>query len=94
MAPAHIFSSRDASFVQGIIATTCRGGVDVIINSLADDLMHDSWQSCLADFGRIVEIGKPELLDAGRSDMRAFLRNATFTAFDLSELFHTKDCFQ
>lgn len=94
VAPAHIFSSRDASFVQGILAATGRRGVDVIINSLVGDLMHDGWQSCLADFGRFVEIGKRELLDAGRLDMRAFLRNATFTAFDLSELFHAKNPFQ
>lgn len=66
-------------------------GVDVIINSLVGDLMHDSWESCLADFGRFVEIGKRELIDAGRLDMRVFLRNATFTAFDLSELFYAKD---
>ena len=94
VAPSHIFSSRDASFVQGIMAATSRRGVDVIINSLVGDLMHDGWQSCLADFGRFVEIGKRELLDAGRLDMRVFLRNATFTAFDLSELFHAKDPFQ
>lgn len=94
VAPAHIFSSRDASFVQDIMAATGRRGVDVIINSLVGDLMHDGWQSCLADFGRFVEIGKRELLDAGRLDMRAFLRNATFTAFELSELFHAKDPFQ
>jgi len=86
--------SRDASFVQGIMAATNPRGVDVIINSLVGDLMHDGWQSCLADFGRFVEIGKRELLDAGRLDMSAFLRNAPFTAFDLSELFHTKDSFQ
>lgn len=94
VAPAHIFSSRDASFVQGIMAATGRRGVDVIINSLVGDLMHDGWQSCLADFGRFVEIGKRELLDAGRLDMRVFLRNATFTAFDMSELFWAKDPFQ
>lgn len=76
------------------MAATNPRGVDVIINSLVGDLMHDGWQSCLADFGRFVEIGKRELLDAGRLDMSAFLRNAPFTAFDLLELFHTKDSFQ
>jgi NADPH:quinone reductase-like Zn-dependent oxidoreductase len=91
VAPDHIFSSRDASFVPALLAATERRGVDVIINSLVGDLMHDGWQSCLADFGRFVEIGKRELLDAGRLDMRVFLRNATFTAFDLSELFHAKN---
>jgi NADPH:quinone reductase-like Zn-dependent oxidoreductase len=91
--PDHIFSSRDASFVPAILAATDSHGVDVIINSLVGDLMHDGWQKCLADFGRFVEIGKRELLDAGRLDMRTFLRNATFTAFDLSDLFHSKSPF-
>ncbi|KAK7972186.1 hypothetical protein PG988_006320 [Apiospora saccharicola] len=90
MEPSHIFSSRDASFVQGIMAATHQQGVDVILNSLVGDLMHDGWQGCLANFGRFVEIGKRELLDAGKLDMRTFLRGVTFTAFDLSELFHSK----
>ncbi|KAI2618197.1 polyketide synthase [Hypoxylon sp. NC1633] len=89
---SHIFSSRDASFAQGIMEATAGRGVDVIINSLVGDLMHDSWR-CLAEFGRFVEIGKRELIDAGKLDMRVFLRNATFTAFDLSELFYAKDPF-
>lgn len=90
---AHIFSSRDASFVQGITEATGGRGVDVILNSLVGDLMHNSWEGCLADFGRFVEVGKRELIDAGRLDMRAFLKSSTFTAFDLSELFYAKDPF-
>ncbi len=94
VAPDHIFSSRDTSFVHGIMAATGRRGVDVIINSLTGDLMHEGWQNCLADFGRFVEIGKRELLDAGRLDMRAYFRNATFTAFDLYDLFYAKNPLQ
>lgn len=67
-------------------------GVDVVINSLVGDLMHASW-GCLVDFRRLVEIGKRELIDAGRLDMSMFLRNATFTAFDLSEFFYARDPF-
>ncbi|TGJ85565.1 hypothetical protein E0Z10_g3197 [Xylaria hypoxylon] len=93
VAPGNIYSSRDASFVQGIRDATRGRGVDVIINSLVGDLMHDTWESCLADFGRFVEIGKRELVDAGRLDLRVFLRGATFTAFDLSELFYASDPF-
>ncbi|CZR44814.1 putative polyketide synthase [Fusarium proliferatum ET1] len=89
---SHIFNSRDSTFVQGIMNATGGRGVDVILNSLVGDLMHDSWR-CLADFGRFVEVGKRELVDAGRLDMSMFLRNATFTAFDLSELFYSQDQF-
>ncbi|GAW26376.1 putative polyketide synthase [Rosellinia necatrix] len=87
---AHIFNSRDASFVDGILAVTQGRGVDVVINSLVGDLMHASW-SCIAPFGRFVEIGKRELVDAGKLDMHVFLKNATFTAFDLSEFFYAED---
>ncbi|KAI1338699.1 polyketide synthase [Xylariaceae sp. FL0016] len=90
---SHIFSSRDSSFVQGIAEATNGRGVDVIVNSLVGDLMHDSWERCVADFGRFVEVGKRELINAGRLNMRAFLRNVTFTAFDLSELFYAQDPF-
>ncbi|ETS78853.1 hypothetical protein PFICI_08706 [Pestalotiopsis fici W106-1] len=86
--PSHIFSSRDSSFVQGIHLATAGRGVDVVLNSLVGDLMHASWR-CIADFGRFVEVSKRELVDAGRLDMIMFQRNATFTAFDLSEMFHS-----
>ncbi|KLO99257.1 putative polyketide synthase [Fusarium fujikuroi] len=89
---SHIFNSRDSTFVQGVMSATSGRGVNVILNSLVGDLMHDSWR-CLADFGRFVEVGKRELVDAGRLDMSMFLRNATFTAFDLSELFYSQDQF-
>jgi len=89
---SHIFNSRDASFVQGVMTATDGRGVDVVINSLVGDLMHASW-GCLVPVGRLVEIGKRELIDAGRLDMSVFLRNATFTAFDLSEFFYARDPF-
>ncbi|KAI1142779.1 polyketide synthase [Hypoxylon sp. FL0543] len=89
---AHIFNSRDVSFASNIAKATGGRGVDVIINSLTGDLMHESW-NCIADFGRFIEIGKRELVDAGKLNMRTFLRNATFTAFDLSDLFYSKNEF-
>lgn len=82
----HIFSSRDSSFVEGILAATGGRGVDVILNSLVGDLLHDTWRCC-APFGRFVEVGKRDISDAGKLDMQIFERNATFTAFDLSELY-------
>jgi NADPH:quinone reductase-like Zn-dependent oxidoreductase len=86
----HIFSSRDPSFVGSVRTITGGRGVDVIVNSLTGDLMHASWE-CIADFGRFIEVGKKELVGAGKLNMSLFLRNATFTAFDLSDLFFHQD---
>ncbi|CAH0054521.1 unnamed protein product [Clonostachys solani] len=81
----NIFNSREAGFAVGIKQATNGRGVDVIINSLVGELLHEGWE-CLADFGRFVEIGKKDILDAGRLNMEGFARGTTFTAFDLQNL--------
>ncbi|KAL8735750.1 MAG: hypothetical protein Q9166_000613 [cf. Caloplaca sp. 2 TL-2023] len=88
----NIFQSRDDSFVQGIMSATKGKGVDVVVNSLTGDLLHASWRCC-ANFGRFVEVGKRDIVDAGKLDMDVFFRNVTFTAFDLTELFYHEDQF-
>jgi NADPH:quinone reductase-like Zn-dependent oxidoreductase len=65
----NIFNSRDTSFAEGIKAATNGRGVDMVINSLIGDLMHASWD-CLANFGRFIEIGKRELVDAGKLESK------------------------
>ncbi|KAI0151716.1 polyketide synthase-like protein [Xylariaceae sp. FL1272] len=86
---SNIFNSRDDSFSREVKSATGDRGVDVVINFLTGDLLHAGWD-CVAPFGRFVEIGKRDLADAGRLDMHVFLRNTTFTAFDLSELYQEK----
>ncbi|KAI5866016.1 reducing type I polyketide synthase 10 [Durotheca rogersii] len=84
--PSCIFSSRDTSFLDGIMKATGGRGVDVIVNSLTGDQLHATWR-CAAPFGRFVEVGKLDLSTAGRLDMDQFLKNTTFTSFDLSALY-------
>ncbi|KAM0804375.1 reducing type I polyketide synthase 10 [Usnea florida] len=84
----HILSSRDSSFLPAVMQATSGRGVDVVLNFLTGDLLHDSWRCC-AEFGRFVEIGKRDIVDAGRLDMDNFTRGVTFTAFDLTSLYHS-----
>lgn len=81
----NIFNSRDSSFLLAIMLATNNRGVDVVLNSLIGDLLHDSFRTC-ARFGRFVEIGKKDLTDAGRLNMQIFKQNVSYTAFDVSEL--------
>lgn len=85
--PSHIFNSRDSSFLDGILDATEGRGVDVVLNSLTGDLLHDSWRVC-AEFGRFVEIGKKDIVASGSLDMQLFSRSTTFTAFDLSSVYY------
>lgn len=82
---SHIFSSRDASFGPAIREATAGAGVDVIINSLAGDLLRESWD-CIAHFGRFIEIGKRDITSNTRLEMAKFNHNATFSSVDLTVL--------
>lgn len=86
----NIFQSRDTTFVDGVRDATKGKGVDVVLNSLTGDLLHASWKCC-ANFGRFIEVGKRDIVDAGKLDMQVFSRNVTFSAFDLTELYYHED---
>ncbi|PYI07025.1 putative polyketide synthase [Aspergillus sclerotiicarbonarius CBS 121057] len=83
--PDHIMNSHDTGFASRIREVTNGRGVDVVLNSLAGELLLESWE-CLSDFGRFVELGKRDIRDHGRLPMDPFGRGATFTAFDLALL--------
>lgn len=84
----HIFSSRDLSFVQGVKRMTNNRGVHVVLNSLAGELLRQSWH-LVAAWGRFIEIGKRDILSNTGLDMEPFLRNAAFIGFDLSRYIET-----
>ena len=83
-----ILNSQNASFLPAILDLTHGKGVDVVLNTLSGDLLHAGWRCC-GSFGRFVELGKRDLASSGRLEMDQFLRNVTFTAFDLTNLYDT-----
>lgn len=56
----NIANSRDTSFEQHVLRHTNGRGVDVILNSLAEEKLQASLR-CLAKDGRFLEIGKYDL---------------------------------
>ena len=81
----HIFSSRDTSFVSKLKSITQNKGVDVVLNSLAGELLQESF-NCIAPFGRFVEIGKRDLELNHQLGLHPFVRNVTFASVDLIAL--------
>ncbi|WP_433733313.1 type I polyketide synthase [Nocardia sp. CA-129566] len=61
----HIASSRSAQFEQHILNTTDGAGVDIVLDSLAGDLV-DASLRLLPRGGRFIEMGKTDIRDAGR----------------------------
>ena len=83
---SHIFSSRTTSFARGIKRLTDGKGVDVILNSLSEDMLRETIK-CLAPRGRFVEIGKKDIILNTRMDMAEWAGNRTYSGFDLVSIF-------
>lgn len=81
-----IFSSRDDSFLGGVMKVTHGKGVDVALNSLAGTLLHATW-GCIAPFGRFIEIGKRDIHENSKIQMDPFRVNVTFASVDLITIF-------
>jgi NADPH:quinone reductase-like Zn-dependent oxidoreductase len=84
---SHIFSSRTSTrtFKQGIMRLTANKGVDVVLNSLAGEMLAESWE-CLAEFGTHLEIGKADIYKRSHLSMAPLDRSTTFAAIDLFRL--------
>ncbi|KAF2973282.1 hypothetical protein GQX73_g405 [Xylaria multiplex] len=85
----HIFSSRDETFVPGVLAATSQQGVDVVINSLAGPLLNATW-NIVAQHGRFIEIGKKDIHQNKALEMRPFRKAVSFSAVDLVQLCDTR----
>ena len=64
----HIGNSRDTSFEQMIMQRTGGRGVDVVLNSLAEEKLQASVR-CLANNGRFLEIGKFDMVSNNPLDV-------------------------
>jgi hypothetical protein len=56
-----------------------------VLNSLSGELLHTS-RKCVAERGRMVEIGKYDFIGKGRLDMDLFEGNRSFFGVDLTTL--------
>lgn len=74
---ANIANSRDTSFEQFILRATKGKGVDLILNSLAEEKLQASIR-CLGLNGRFLEIGKLDLNNNSPLGMSVFLKNVSF----------------
>ncbi|KAI0855253.1 polyketide synthase [Xylaria cubensis] len=79
----HIFSSRDLTFKSGLMRMTKGRGVDIVINSLAGEMLQASWE-CVAPFGRFAEIGLTDIETRTRISMETFSRGVRFEAIELN----------
>ena len=81
----HIFNSRNGSFLPELKRETNGRGVDIVLNSLSGELLHTSWK-CVAEYGKMLEIGKRDFIGRGMLNMDLFEANRTFVGIDMARI--------
>ena len=81
----HVFDSRSLAFADEIMEATGGEGVDIVLNSLAGDAIAKSFE-VLRPYGRFVEIGKRDIYENHRIELRPFRNNLSYFAVDLDKL--------
>ncbi|NXG58624.1 FAS synthase, partial [Hemiprocne comata] len=79
-------SSRSTAFEQHILRVTNGKGVNLVLNSLAEEKLQASLR-CLAQHGRFLEIGKFDLSNNSQLGMALFLKNVAFHGILLDSIF-------
>ena len=82
----HVIDSRRGDFAEAVMELTDRRGVDVVLNALAGEAI-PMGMSCLAEFGRFIEIGKRDIYQNSRIPLWALRRNASFHVVAMDAVF-------
>jgi phthiocerol/phenolphthiocerol synthesis type-I polyketide synthase C len=85
----HVFDSRSLGYADEVRAVTRGAGVDVVLNTLTGEAFGRNL-SLLAPYGRHVELGKRDLVDGTRLDLRPFARNLAYLAVDVADMIRTR----
>ncbi len=85
MGAALVLDSRNLAFAEEVRRVTGGRGVDVVLNSLGGNFI-DKSLSCLAPYGRFLELGKRDVHGDGALALRALRANASVHVIDLAAL--------
>lgn len=86
MGVKHVIDSRKGDFTETVLELTEGRGVDVVLNALAAEAI-PMGLSCLAEFGRFIEIGKRDIYQNSRLPLWALRKNASFHVVAMDAVF-------
>ena len=82
----HVIDSRRGDFAEKVMELTGGRGVDVVLNALAAEAI-PMGLSCLAEFGRFLEIGKRDIYQNAKLPMWHLRKNASFHVVAMDAVF-------
>ena len=86
---AHVFDSRSLGFADEVMRATGGRGVDVVLNSLGGAFI-DKSLSCVAPYGRFLELGKRDVYGDSPLGLRTLRSNVSFHVIDVAALIAEK----
>ncbi|MBF6080331.1 SDR family NAD(P)-dependent oxidoreductase [Nocardia cyriacigeorgica] len=81
----HVLNSRSLNFVDDVLGLTGGRGADVVISSAPGEILRQNFKA-IAEFGRIVEVGKADIYTGGMLDLRHFDKNVSYHSMDLDRM--------
>ena len=82
----HVIDSRRGDFAEAVMDLTGGRGVDVVLNALAAEAI-PMGLSCLAQFGRFIEIGKRDIYQNSRIPLWPMRKNVSFHVVAMDAVF-------
>ena len=82
----YVIDSRRGDFANAVMELTEKRGVDVVLNAFAAEAI-PMGLSCLAEFGRFIEIGKRDIYQNSRIPLWPLRRNASFHVVAMDAVF-------
>ncbi|MFC9894864.1 type I polyketide synthase [Nocardia sp. NPDC127579] len=81
----HALDSRSLNFVDDVLELTGGKGAEVVLSSAPGEILRQNFNA-LAEFGRIVEVGKADIYTGGLLELANFDKNVAYYSMDLDRL--------
>ncbi|KAK2877267.1 Type I Iterative PKS [Arthroderma sp. PD_2] len=85
----HIFWSRALDFKQQLLEETKGRGVDVVLATISGPGFHETF-GCLAPCGRLIDVGRGNVLGKGKLGLHVFDESISVFSFDLNFVLEKK----
>lgn len=81
----HALNSRSLNFADDVLALTDGLGADVVLSTAPGEILRQNFKA-VAEFGRIVEVGKADIYTGGLLELANFDKNLTYFSIDLDRM--------
>lgn len=81
----YAIDSRSLNFVDDVLKFTDGTGVEVVVSSAPGEILRQNFNA-VAEFGRIVEVGKADIYTGGLLELANFDKNVAYFSMDLDRL--------